>query len=117
LGEIATRAGAGIGETGGKKLLHGCAVKRQALGLAEFTVPRNAEPAEVFLHSVGELGPRALRVEVLVAQQKLSAGIARALMRDPESARVAEVKQTGWGWGESADVHERSGEWFVIGGY
>ena len=48
---------------------------------------------EVLEHRVRELGPRALRVEVLVAQHETAAGLERPLKRGPEGAGVADVQE------------------------
>jgi hypothetical protein len=59
-------------------------------------VPTDAEPVEVIEHRIGEIRFGALRIQILIAQNQGSGGIARSDVRDPEGARVAEVQQAGW---------------------
>ena len=90
-GEIATGAGTGIGEAGGEELAKGGEVEGQAVGLAEFGVPGEAEPEEIFAHSGGEVGMRALGIEVFVSEIEGAVGGAGALVSDEKGACVAEV--------------------------
>jgi hypothetical protein len=106
LGEVAARAGAGVGEAGGEELLHRSAVEGQTVALAEFGVPGEAEPVEVFFHCGGELGAGTLGVEVFVAEVEQAASGAGAIVRDGEGAGVAEVEIAGRRGGETADVHK-----------
>ena len=56
-------------------------------------LPVDAEPMEVFQHSLSELGARALRVEVFVSEDEYAASIASTFEGDPERPSVTEVKQ------------------------
>ena len=107
MSEIAAGAGAGVGEAGGEELLERGEVERKAVGLAEFGVPGEAEPAEVFAHGGGELRTRALGVEVFVAEVEGAVGGTGALVGDDEGACVAEVKKAGGRGSETADVGRR----------
>jgi hypothetical protein len=93
-GEVTARAGAGIGEAGGEELVEGGEVEGEAFGLAKLGVPGEAKPEEVFAHGGGELGTRALGIDVFVAQVEGAVSGAGALMSDEESACVPQVEKT-----------------------
>ena len=109
-GEVAAGAGAGVGEAGGEELLEGGEVEGEAVGLAEFGVPGEAEPEEIFAHGGGELGAGALGVEVFVAEIEGAVGGAGALVGDEEGAGVAEVEKACGGWSEAAGVEGAHGD-------
>ena len=90
--------------------MEGVAVEREAIGLAEFGVPGEAEPVEVFAQCGGELGARALRIEVFVAEIEDAVGDSSALVGDEEGARVAEVQQARGRWSETAGVGRGHGD-------
>ena len=105
--EVAAGAGARIGESGGKELLKRGKVEGKAVGLAEFGVPGEAEPEEVFAHGGGEFGTRALGVDVFVAEVERTVSGASALVGDEEGAGMAEVKEAGGRGSETADGWRR----------
>ena len=105
--EVAAGAGAGIGEAGGDELLEGGEVEGQAIGLAELGVPGEAEPEQVFAHGGGELGARALGIEVFVAEVEEAVGGAGALVGDEERTCVAEVEKARGRGSETAGVGRR----------
>jgi len=70
-------------------------IEKEAVGLAEFGVPGEAEPAEVFAHGGCELGTRALRIEIFIAKVQRALRGAGAPVGDEEGAGVAEVKKAG----------------------
>ena len=113
--EVAAGAGAGIGEAGGEELLEGGEVEGQAVGLAELGVPGEAEPEEVFAHGGGELGARALGIDVFVAEVERAVGGAGALVGDEEGAGVAEVEKAGGRGSEAAGVGRSAGAFGVAG--
>ena len=102
LGEVAAGAVAGVGVTGGEKLLHRVAVEVEAVGLLCFVLPGDAQPVEVFAHGGGEVGAGAVGVEVFVAQPE--GAFFCPLVGYPEGAGVAEVEEACGGWGEAAGV-------------
>jgi len=102
--EVTAGAGAGVGETGGEELLEGGEVEGEASGLTQLGVPGEAEPVEVLAHGGGELGARALGIEVFVAEVKGAVGDAGALVGDEEGAGVAEVEKAGGRGSETAGV-------------
>jgi hypothetical protein len=57
-------------------------------------LPFEAKPAQVVHHGLAEMGLRAVRIKILVTQDQLSLGCERALLCDPERARVAQVQET-----------------------
>jgi hypothetical protein len=108
-GEVFAGAGAWVSEAEMEELREGGAVEREAVGLAEIAVPGDAEPKEVFAHGGDELGAGAVGVEIFVAEVEETVGSAGALMGDVEGAGVAEVEESGGGWGEAADVGHKAG--------
>jgi hypothetical protein len=101
--EVAAGAGARVSEAGGEELLKCGKVKGKAFGLAEFGVPGETQPEEVFAHGGGEFGTRALGVDVFVAKVESAVGGAGTLVGDEEGASVAEVKESRGRGSEAAD--------------
>ena len=70
---------------------------------------------QIFEHGLAEMRLRALGIKILVAQDQRAAGCNRALLRDPEGARVAQVQEAGGRGsqpapiGAAAKVQNRSG--------
>jgi len=64
---------------------------------------------QVFDKSSHILGFRALRIEIFIAQDQDTVGLACPFKRRPEGSRVAEMKQPGWRRGETATIAIRSG--------
>ena len=110
LREVATGAGAGVGETGGEELVECGEIEGEAVALAKLGVPGEAEPEEVFAHGGGEFGARALGVEVFVAEIEGAVRGASALVGHPEGASVAEMEKAGGLGSEAADVRRRHGD-------
>ncbi len=67
-------------------------------------VPLEAEPAQVLEHGADKFGFAPGPVEVFVAKQESAALRACALLRGPKSSRVAKMKETGRGGGDSATI-------------
>jgi len=101
--QVAAGAGAGVSEANGEELLKCGKVEGKAVGLAEFGVPGEAEPEEVFAHGGGERGARSLRIDVFVAEIEGAIGGTRSLVRDEKGAGVAEVEKACGRGCEAAD--------------
>ena len=106
--DIAARAGAGEDETGGVEGGEGGAVAGQPGALRDDGfAPREAEPAEVGEHGGDEIEAEAEGVEVVVAEEEVTAGGAGAFGGEPEGARVAEVEVAGGRGGKAAEIRCR----------
>ncbi len=57
--------------------------------------PLDSQPPQVFEHRPDKLIPAALEIQIFATQDQGAAGNRRALRRDPESARVSEMEQSG----------------------
>ena len=113
--DIAARAGAGENATGGVEGGEGGAVAGQPGALRDDGfVPGEAEPAEVCEHGGDEIEAEAEGVEVVVAEEEVTAGGAGAFGGEPEGARVAEVEVAGGRGGQAAEIRRRkrgAGRW------
>ena len=97
MSKVFAGAGARVDVALAKELAPGFEVARAALTLhvrSERTadvwsfIPIDSEPAEIFIHRSLELGTRAIRVEILVAEDQRAGGIASALIGNPEGPSV-----------------------------
>ncbi len=92
-GDVAAGSRARENETGGVEAGEGGAVEQDALALRDDgAVPGQAEPVQIFLEGGDEFRATAGGVEIVVAEEERAAGLAGALMSDPERACVAKVK-------------------------
>lgn len=66
--------------------------------------PRNSEPLQIINHSLHKLGTTPLAIQVFIPQDQRSDAVGGSLCRNPKCSRVAEVQQTGWGWGQPAAI-------------
>jgi hypothetical protein len=62
------------------------------------------QPAQVFQHRLRELRPTTLRIQIFIAQDQLPAVNRRALSRNPKTAGVADVKQSGGRWRQPSAI-------------
>ena len=86
------------------------AVGRQPRGLRNHRLaPTEPKPDQIPAHRVDEFRPAAVAVEIVVAQQQFSARRGGPLRRDPERARVPEVKESGGRGREASAVGWASG--------
>src|SRR5882762_2428240 len=58
-------------------------------------LPIESQPAQVLIHCFHKFHTAALRVQVFIAKDKNAVRRTCALLRDPESPRVAEMKISG----------------------
>ena len=95
LEHIAPRTCAREDESRRVEAFQGRAVGGKAGGLGDHRLtPAEAKPCEVLAHRIDELRSAAVAVQIIVAQQQLAAGLPGPLCRQPERARMPEVKQT-----------------------
>src|SRR5262249_29909840 len=95
-GALQVRARAGAEEREALRIEHAerLAVHLPTLALFEHrAVPAQAEPLEVLVDGVDVLGPAAIGVEVLDAQQELATRSARLQPTEQRRAGVAQVHQ------------------------
>jgi hypothetical protein len=111
--DVLARAGAGIDGAGSEQTVKRGAIERDARALkvgSEPTaavrafLPLEAEPAKVFEHGGSEFRPATIGVEVFVAENELAGVFARALLRDPKRAGMAEMQKTGGRRREAAAI-------------
>jgi hypothetical protein len=103
-GDVFPRTGAGINESGGAELIERSAVETHAFALivgrkrsptVRAFLPLEAEPFQVVEHGGDEFWFAAGAIQVFVAEDQFAAVQNGALLRSPESPRVAEVQVAG----------------------
>jgi hypothetical protein len=67
-------------------------------------LPLEPQPTQIFKHGLTKMLLRALRVKVLIAQDKNAARRDRPLLRQPKCTRVAEVQEAGGRGSQAAAV-------------
>ena len=56
-------------------------------------MPENPKPVKVLDHRGDELGSASLWIQILIAKNQYAAVLVRALGRDPEGSRMAEMEK------------------------
>jgi hypothetical protein len=108
LNHVAAGVGAGINQTGDMQGFKRGPIKGQMFALGNHRVlPRKPQPAEVFEVGADEVQPEAIGVEVVVAQEKLSSGLASPFRGDPKGAGMTKMQITRGGGGQTTDVSWR----------
>lgn len=126
LGEVATRTGTGIDEAAvaegapcGEVLATAFALqvgRVRSTNIGTFG-PADAEPAQFFEHGDGEVGARALGIEVFVAEDESAIAGDGPLICRPEGAGVTKVQKAGWRRRKASAVGAREGLSFGFVGH
>ena len=121
---VFARTGAGIEEAAGTQFFQSSAIIGETFALVVGTeraaaigpfLPAKTEPAQVFDRGGNEFLFATGAVEVFVAQHQCATELLRALLRDPESPRVAQVQVAGGRGREATTVDSICGELFNHG--
>jgi len=116
LDHVAPGTGAGVDQAGFVELLECRTIEGEPAALLVRGVgsahigalgPPEAEPSEVLQHGPSEIQPIARCVQVVVAQDELSAGVACPARGDPERPRMPEVEEAGGGGRQAPAVGGR----------
>jgi len=104
LRQVLTRTAARVKPACGKQPAPGIAVKGVSLTLPVWSartahiwslLPVETEPTQVLQHGIAKVRPRPLMVEIFVAENQFAADGKGTLLREPESASVAQVQVSG----------------------
>ena len=105
-GNIGSSAKTGIDEPPLAELFESVGINCAALRLDEhWTVPVDAEPLEIPVNVINELGPRAGLVEILDAQTEFAAGFARPRVAENRAVSVSQMQPSGGRRRETGDDH------------
>src|SRR5579875_1099748 len=91
--KVLAAAAARVHKTCLDQLLHRFSIRAEPLALPHLVLPVDAEPAQVLAHCLCEIGPRSLRIKVLIAKPQDAVRRACSLHCNPERSRMTQVQE------------------------